>query len=76
MSLKVKARAVGNSTGFIIPEAVLERLHIHRGDEVFLTDAPDGGLRITPYDPEFERQLSVAQEIMHRRRNALRALAK
>ena len=76
MSLKVKARAVGNSTGFIIPETVLERLHIHRGDEVFLTDAPDGGLRITPYDPEFERQLTVAQEIMHRRRNALRARAK
>jgi putative addiction module antidote len=76
MAIKVKARSIGNSTGFIIPEQVLQRLNIHRGDEVFLTDAPDGGIRMTPYNPEFERQLQSAQEIMHRRRNALRALAK
>jgi hypothetical protein len=41
-----------------------------------ITDAPDGSLRITPYNPEFERQMSVAEEIMRKRRNVLRALAK
>jgi putative addiction module antidote len=76
MAIKVKARPIGNSTGFIIPEQILRRLNIRRGDEVFLTDAPDGSIRLTPYNPEFERQLEAAQEIMHRRRNALRALAK
>lgn len=76
MTVKVKARQVGNSTGFIVPEHVLDRLKIHRGDEMFLTDAPDGSVRLSPYDPEFERQLDMAHEIMRRRRNALRALAK
>jgi putative addiction module antidote len=74
--VKVKSRQVGNSTGIILPEAVLSRLNVHRGDELFLTDAPDGSLRITPYNPEFERQMSVAEEIMRKRRNVLRALAK
>lgn len=74
--LKITARAVGNSTGVILPEAVLRRLNIHRGDAMFLVDAPDGSLRITPYDPEFERQMDLAEEIMRKRRNVLRALAK
>lgn len=74
--LKVKARSVGNSTGVILPEGVLTRLNIHRGDELFLTDAPDGSLRITPYDPEFERQMKTAEEIMRKRRNVLRSLSK
>jgi hypothetical protein len=41
-----------------------------------LTEAPDGGYRITPYDPDFERQMAFAEEIMHEDRDILRALAK
>jgi putative addiction module antidote len=74
--VKVKARAIGNSTGVILPETVITRLKIHRGDELYLTDAPDGSLRITPYDPDFEQQITMAEEIMRERRNVLRSLAK
>ncbi|NOU20476.1 MAG: AbrB/MazE/SpoVT family DNA-binding domain-containing protein, partial [Methyloglobulus sp.] len=31
---------------------------------------------ITPYDSEFERQMTVAKEVMKKRRNVLRELAK
>jgi hypothetical protein len=41
-----------------------------------LTEAPDGGYRLTPYNPEFERQMSLAEQIMHDDREVLRALAK
>jgi putative addiction module antidote len=74
--VKVKARAVGNSTGVTLPEAVLTRLNVHRGDELFITNLPDGTVRLTPYNPDFEKQMSTAEEIMRRRRNVLKALAK
>jgi hypothetical protein len=32
--------------------------------------------RITPYSPDFERQMKLAEEIMHDARDILRALAK
>jgi hypothetical protein len=36
----------------------------------------DGGYRITPYNPEFERQMELAEEGMKKYRNTLRKLAK
>ena len=50
-------------------------LKVEKGDTVFLTETPDG-YRLTPYDPTFEEQMGKAREIMKRRRNALRELAK
>jgi hypothetical protein len=32
--------------------------------------------RITPYNPDFEHQMKLAEEIMHDDRDILRALAK
>jgi hypothetical protein len=55
---------------------VLSRLNVQEGDKVFLTEAPDGSYRITPYDPEFEKQINIGKTFMARYRNTLRALAK
>jgi hypothetical protein len=41
---------------------------------LFLTEA--GGVRVTPYDPEFERQMTIAREVMKSDRDMLRELAK
>ena len=40
-----------------------------------LTESPDG-YRLTAYDPEFEKQMEIARDVMKRRRNVLRELAK
>ena len=45
------------------------------GDAVYLTETPDG-YRISPYDPEFVRQMELAEKGMKKYRNALRELAK
>jgi len=71
----LKIRKVGNSLGATIPQEVAARLNVAEGDSLFLTESPSGYL-LTPYDPEFERQMDAAQSIMKRRRNALRELAK
>lgn len=71
----LKIRKVGNSLGTTIPQDVAARLNIAEGDNLFLTEAP-GGYLITPYDPEFEKQMDAARSIMKKRRNLLRELAK
>ena len=43
----------------------MARLGIKEGDTVYLTESPDGGYRLTAYDPEFERQIVLAEDIMH-----------
>lgn len=66
---------IGNSLGFVLPKEAAERLSLEKGDTVFLVEA-EGGYKLTPYDPEFERQMQAAQKIMKKRRNVLHALAK
>ena len=46
-----------------------------KGDAMYLTESPEG-FRLTAYDPEFEHQIKAAEDIMKRRRNVLRELAK
>jgi len=73
--VKLKLRAVGTSTGLVLPKETLQRLNVKRGDILFAVETPDGYL-LTPYDPELERQLAVGREVMKEHRDTLRALAK
>jgi putative addiction module antidote len=74
--LAVKVTTVGSSSGIILNREVMTHLGVQKGDVLYLTEAPDGGYRITPYNPEFERQMKLAEKIMHDDREVLRALAK
>ncbi|NOU20611.1 MAG: AbrB/MazE/SpoVT family DNA-binding domain-containing protein [Methyloglobulus sp.] len=73
--IALKLTQIGNSTGVVLPKEALEKLRVSKGDVIYLTETPDG-FRLTPYDSEFERQMTVAKEIMKKRRNVLRELAK
>jgi putative addiction module antidote len=73
---QLKVRAVGNSLGVVLPKETLARLNLKDGDVLYLTETPEGAMRITPYDPAFETQMSAAREGMGQYRNALRELAK
>ena len=71
----LKLTQIGNSVGVILPKEVLARLKLEKGDTVFVTDSVDG-IVLTPYSPDFEAQMTAAREVMKRRRNVLRELAK
>jgi putative addiction module antidote len=73
--IELKVTAVGNSLGVVLPKDAVNRLKVAKGDSVYLTESPDG-YRLTPYDPAFEQQMSVARGIMKKRRAVLRELAK
>ena len=73
--MKLKVTTVGSSAGIVLPKDVLTKLRVAKGDSIFLTESPDG-FRITPYDPEFEEDMALARQVMHKRRDLLRELAK
>lgn len=73
--IRLKVTTVGSSTGVVLPKEALSRLKVSKGDSLFLTESPEG-FRITPYDPDFERQMVLARKVMRERREVLRELAK
>src|SRR3984893_15524318 len=70
----LKVNKNGNSLALTLTKEALALLNVSVGDTVYLTDAL-GGCRITSCDPTFARHMAVADEVMKRRRNALRELA-
>ncbi|MGH7987587.1 MAG: AbrB/MazE/SpoVT family DNA-binding domain-containing protein [Candidatus Binataceae bacterium] len=73
--LAVKVITVRNSAGIVLPKEVLARLHVKKADHLSLIETANG-YELVPYDPEFQRQMEVAEEGVRRFRNALRELAK
>jgi putative addiction module antidote len=73
--ISLKLTQIGNSTGFVLPKEVLDKMNVSKGDVIYLTETADG-FRITPYNTEFEQQMAVARDVMKKRRNVLRELAK
>jgi putative addiction module antidote len=73
--IELKLTAVGKSLGVVLPKEALARMKLAKGDTLYITETPDG-YRLTPYNPNFEKQMVAARGIMKKRRSALRELAK
>jgi putative addiction module antidote len=71
----LKLTQIGNSVGVILPKELLAKLGVGKGDTVYAVEQPDG-IRLTVAEPDFASQLEVARQIMKKRRNVLRELAK
>jgi putative addiction module antidote len=72
----LKITQIGNSMGVILPKDVLARLKLGKGDTVFVTEAANGGVTLTPYDPELDEQLALGREFMREYRDTFHQLAK
>jgi putative addiction module antidote len=71
----IKLTTVGNSTGAVIPKEVLEKLHVSKGDTLYLVEDKDG-YRLTPYNEAYIEQMEMAEKIMREDRDVLKVLAK
>ena len=72
--MKLKITTVGNSAGVILPKDLLARLRLEKGDELHALETPDG-IRLAGHDPEFARQMEVAEQVMRGDRQVLHKLA-
>jgi putative addiction module antidote len=74
MATAVKITTIGNSVGIVLPKEVLNRLHVEKGDSLYITDSPEGVL-LSPYSAEFARKLDAFEQVMRENRDVLKKLA-
>ena len=71
----LKIISIGNSAGVLLPEEILTKLQVDKGDVLHVIET-ENGIELTPYDPAFDAQMAVAEDIMREDRDLLRKLAK
>ena len=74
MVTTLKLTTVGSSTGVVLPKELLEKLRVSKGDILHVIETPNG-IELTPYDPEFAKQIAVAEQVMRSDRDVLKKLA-
>jgi putative addiction module antidote len=74
--MKVEIKKIGNSDGLIFPRKLMQRLDLKRGQQLHVSELAGGGFQALPYDPDFEKTMDIAEEIMDEYRDTLATLAK
>src|SRR4051794_33730640 len=74
--MKIEIKKIGNSDGVILPRELMQRLDLKRGQQLHITELAGGGFQALPYDPDFEKTMELAEEVMDEYRDTLAALAK
>lgn len=74
--MKLEIKKIGNSDGLLLPKELMQRLDLQRGQELYVTELAGGGLQLMPYDPDFERTMEAADEVMDKYKDTLAILAK
>jgi putative addiction module antidote len=74
MATTVKITTIGNSVGIVLPKEFLNRLHVEKGDSLYLTDSPEGIL-LSPYNAAFAQKLDAFEQVMRENRDVLKKLA-
>jgi hypothetical protein len=74
MMLKVRLQQVEEGTFLALPENVLAHLRVVEGDTVLVLMLESGVIQISKPSAEFKRQMEVADDLIDRYRNTLKAL--
>ena len=56
-------KSVGNSAGVLLPKEILTKLRVEKGDVLHVIET-ENGIELTAYDPEFDAQMAIAEDIM------------
>ncbi len=76
MTYKTKVRKIGNSLGIVLPKEALQTMKVKEGATLYITEAPECAVKITPESKNFSEMMDIAEQGMQQYRNALRELAK
>ncbi len=73
--MNIELKKLGNSTGLILPKELLTRLGMVAGDELVITETPDG-FKVTRRSETFEKGMEIARKAMKTYHHTLKELAK
>ena len=68
--MKLEIKKIGNSTGLILPKELLARLKLAQGQYLHVTELPEGGIRLTPFDPDFAEAMKTCTRSLPTMRRA------
>lgn len=75
MKRTITMRQAGGSVSATIPKDLADQYKLTAGDEVFVVET-EGGILLTPYDPDFADAMRVYRKGAKKYQNALRELSK
>ncbi len=75
MNTQLKVTRIGNSAGVVLPKELLAHLDAAIGQTLSVSKTPRG-IELSAREPDFDAQMSLAREVIARRKRALRELAK
>lgn len=70
----VSIRQIGNSKGVIFPQEIINKLKCKTGDMLYVLETSTG-IELTPYNPEFAKDMQLAEDIMMKNKNMFKKLA-
>ena len=70
----LKVTNIGDSVGVILPDEILERLRVKRGDTLYAVETKNG-IELTATNPAVAQQMEIAERVMLEDHEALRRLA-
>lgn len=73
MTNKLKITTIGSSLGILLPNEILSKLRVGKGDTLFVTETPDG-IELRAFDEEFAEDMAIAERVMREDRDVLRKL--
>ena len=74
--MKIRIKKIGNSDGLILPNELMQRLGLKRGQQLYIVELAGAGFQVLPYDPDFEKVMTIVDDLMVEYRDTLKALAK
>jgi putative addiction module antidote len=72
----LQIKKIGNSVGLILPKELLARLKLKEGDNLYITEQTERGLKLSPYDPKHAEAMQIARRSFSKYADTYRALAK
>ena len=73
--MKTKLRKLGSGYGVLLPKAVVDKMRLAVGEELELVEQ-DWGIELSPFDPDFAREVEAFRKTEAAHRNSYRELAK
>jgi putative addiction module antidote len=72
----LQIKKIGNSLGLILPRELLARLKLKEGDNFYVVEQTERGIKLSPYDPKHAEAMDIARRSFRKYADTYKALAK
>jgi antitoxin component of MazEF toxin-antitoxin module len=74
--MKAKLIRIGDEVALLLPNEIVKMLDLEEGQQLHVRRLEDGGFRVGKTDPDYEKGLRIAEEVMETCAETFKALAK